>query len=120
MMEGLFTKIENLGTSIKGYVNTRIESAKLTAAAKASAIAANAIAGIVVIVMFLFFLFLASTALAIIIGIWIGKTWAGFLIVGGFYLLIGLITWAARSRLIRVPVMNALIRELFSGDEENK
>ena len=119
-MEGLFTKIESLGASIKDYVDTRIASAKLTAAAKASAITANAIAGIVVIVMFLFFLLLASIALAIVVGLWIGKTWAGFLIVGGFYLLIGLITWAARSRLIRVPVMNAMIRQLFSGDEENK
>ena len=119
-MESLFAKIESLGTSVKDYVNTRIESAKLSAAEKGSAIAANAIAGIVVIVMFLFFILLVSIALAMLVGIWIGNTWAGFLIVAGFYLLIGLITWFARARLIRVPVMNALLRQLFNGDEENK
>lgn len=119
-MEKLFAKIEELAGSVKQYVNTRVGSLKLNAAEKSSAVIANAIAGIVVVVVFLFFIGLASVALSIVLGEWIGKTWAGFLIVAGLYLLIGLVVWAGRGRLIRRPVMNALIRQLFNNDEEDK
>jgi hypothetical protein len=62
---------------------------------------------------------LASIALSIVLGEWIGKIWAGFLVVACFNLLIGIIIWFAREKLIRVPVMNALIQQLFKYDEED-
>lgn len=119
-MEKLFTKIENLVGSVKEYVNTRIESVKLNAAEKSSAVIANAIAGIVVAVVILFSMGLASVALSILLGQWIGKLWAGFLVVACLYLVIGLMIWVAREKWIRLPVMNALIRQLFKEDEEDK
>ena len=119
-MEKLFTKIENLAGSVKEYVNTRIESVKLNAAEKSSAVIANAIAGVVVAVVILFSMGLASVALSIVLGLWIGNLWAGFLVVASIYLLIGLVAWAAREKWIRLPVMNALIRQLFKEDEEDK
>ena len=119
-MEKLFTKIENLAGSVKEYVNTRIESVKLNAAEKSSAVIANAIAGVVVAVVILFAMGLASVALSIVLGLWIGNLWAGFLVVASIYLLIGLVAWAAREKWIRLPVMNALIRQLFKEDEEDK
>ena len=119
-MEKLFTKIENLAGSVKEYVNTRIESVKLNAAEKSSAVIANAIAGVVVAVVILFSMGLASVALSIVLGLWIGNLWAGFLVVASIYLLIGLVAWAAREKWIRLPVMNALVRQLFKEDEEDK
>lgn len=119
-MEKLFTKIEELAGSVKEYVNTRIESVKLNAAEKSSAIIANAIARVVGVVVFFFFMAFASIALSIGLGEWIGKAWAGFLIVACLYLLIGVVVWAGKERLIRLPVMNALIRQLFNDDEEDK
>ena len=87
---------------------------------KSSAVIANAIAGVVVAVVILFSMGLASVALAIVLGLWIGNLWAGFLVVASIYLLIGLVAWAAREKWIRLPVMNALIRQLFKEDEEDK
>ena len=70
--------------------------------------------------MILFFAGLASVALSLALSEWIGNTWAGFLAVSCLYLLIGAVVWAARGKIIRMPVMNALIKQLFGkGDENN-
>jgi len=118
-MEKAFAKAEALADTIKEYVNTRIDSVKLNAAEKSSNVIANLMAGVIVAVVFLFFIGFASVALSFGLGEWIGKTWAGFLIVACLYLLIGIVVWAARGRIIRLPVMNALIQQLFKSDEED-
>jgi len=117
-MEKAYAKIEELADNVKEYINTRVESVKLTAAEKSSVVIANIIAGLIVAVVFFFFIIFAGAALAFGLGEWIGKTWAGFLIVAGLYLLIGIVVWTARERIIRMPIMNALIKQLFKNDDE--
>lgn len=117
-MEKAFAKMEELTDSVKEYVNTRIASVKLSVAEKSSALVANLVAGMLVAAVFLFFLIFAGIALALVLGEWTGKMWAGFLIVAGIYLLIGIIVWIAREKIIRLPVMNALIKQFFSTDDE--
>ncbi len=117
-MEKTFARVEELADTIKDYVNTRIESAKLSAAGKISAVLANVLAAIAVAFVFFFFIIFAGIALSFGLGEWIGKTWAGFLIVAGLYGLAGVIIWSARGKLIRLPIMNALLRQ-FSGNEED-
>ena len=117
-MEKAFAKMEELTDSVKEYVNTRIASVKLSVAEKSSALVANLVAGMLVAAVFLFFLIFAGIALALVLSEWTGKLWAGFLIVAGIYLLIGIIVWIAREKIIRLPVMNALIKQFFSTDDE--
>lgn len=117
-MEKVFAKMEELTDSVKEYVNTRVESVKLSVAEKSSALVANLVAGMLVAAVFLFFLIFAGIALALVLGEWTGKMWAGFLIVAGIYLLFGIIVWIAREKIIRLPVMNAMIKQLFSTDDE--
>ncbi len=117
-MESAFAKVEELAGNIKEYVNTRIESVKLSAAEKSSAVIANLIGGFIVAVVFLFFIIFASTALAVGLGEWLNNTWLGFLIVGFLYLLTGIGVWAAREKIIRMPIVNTLIQQLFTTDDE--
>lgn len=117
-MEKTFAKVEELAGTIKDYVNARIEAVKLNAAEKSSVVISNLIAGLVVAFVLLLFIVMGSIALAFGLGEWIGKTWAGFLIVAFIYLLIGIIVWIARVRIIRLPVMNAIIKQLFRSDDE--
>lgn len=115
-MEHAFSKAEELIDNIKEYVNIKIDTAKVVAAERSSRVIANLVAGIVLVLFFLFFLFFGSVALSILLGTWIGKAWAGFLIVAFFYLLAGIIMWTRRTKLIRLPVMNALLRNLNKKD----
>ena len=117
-MEKVFAKTEELAENIKEYVNARIEAVKLNAAEKSSAVIANIIARLVVTTLFFFFIVFAGISLSLLLGEWIGKTWAGFLIVAGLYLLIGIVVWAAREKMIRLPMMNALIKQLFRDEDE--
>jgi hypothetical protein len=117
-MEKAFAKAEQLAASVKEYVNNRIESVKLNAAEKTSTVIANLAAGAVVVLVFTLFIVFASVALSVGLGAWMGKTWAGFAIVAFLYLLIGFIVWKARVKIIRLPVLNALIRQLFTSDDE--
>lgn len=116
-MESTYSKIEELAGSVKAYVNGRVELMKLQVADKSSSVISNLVAGMAVAVVFIFFLVFASTALALVLGEWMGKTWAGFLLVAGFYLVLGIIIWTMREKLIRLPVMNAIIKQLFSKDD---
>jgi NADH:ubiquinone oxidoreductase subunit 6 (subunit J) len=117
-MSDTLEKIEGLTEHVKEYVNTRIELAKLRVAEKSSLVIGNIIAVGVVAVLFLFVIVFGSLAGAWALSEWIGKRYAGFLIVAGFYLLIAIILWLARQRIIRFPVMNAIIRQLHKNDEE--
>lgn len=120
-MKNTFSRVEELAGNLKEYVNTKIDTVKLGAAEKSSVVIANTAAGIIAGLVFLFFLGFASVALALFLGEWTGKEWAGFLIVAGIYLVAAIIVWTARKKLIQLPVMNEIIHQLFRNgtDEED-
>lgn len=119
-MEKIFAKSEELADNLKEYVNLRIDAFKLGAAEKGSVVIANTTAAIIAAIVFIFFLVFASIALSLFLGDCIGKEWAGFLIVSGIYLVAVIVIWKGREKIIRLPVMNALIHQLFRNDEDAK
>ena len=121
-MEKTFAKAEELAEHIKEYVNIRIDSVKLSAAEKSSKLTANIFAALIAAFVFLLFIVFASTALAFVFSKLTGEFYWGFLIVAGIYLIIGLIVWSMRERILRIPIMNAILQQLFNeedDDEEN-
>ena len=118
-MENTFAKVEELAGSIKEYTNNRIESVKLGIAEKSSIVIANLVAFLIVAMFFTFFIGFGSMVVAINLGAWTGKMWLGYLIVAGLHFTAGFTIWSFRERLIRFPVMNAMIKQLFQSDEED-
>lgn len=122
-MQEEFRKIEEIVSHFKSYVNTKITRAKLDAAAKTSDMITFIVVRIMVTIIFFFFIIFASDAAAYAIGDYFGKVWLGFLLVAAFYLLAGLLMWFAREKMLRIPIMNAIIYRLFNQeinpDEEN-
>jgi hypothetical protein len=119
-MSETLKKVEELTDHVKDYITTKVEITKLRFAEKTSLTIGNIIAAVVVAVLFLFVLLFGSIAGAWALSDWIGKNYAGFLIVTGFYLLVAIIVWFARNRLIRFPVMNAIIKMLHKKDDDEK
>ena len=120
MLQEEFKRVEEMAQHVKDYVNTRIAQVKLSVAEKVSKLIAVLIAGMFVVVVLFLFVVFGSIAAAYAIGIWLGKMWLGFLIVAVFYLLIGILTWWAKERLLRIPIMNAIIRQLFHNEENDE
>ena len=117
-MEKIVTGIERLAESAREYADAKIEYTKLAVAEKTALVAANTIAGFIVIMVLGLFATFLAIGIALLIGEWIGHMWAGFLIVAGICLLKAVIIWTARKRIIQLPVMNALIKQLFADEED--
>ncbi len=118
-MQEEFKKIEEAADHIRQYINTRIDSVKLSAAEKASDMISVFIAKAIVIVIFFFAILFAGDAAAYFIGGYLGKTWLGFLVVAGVCLLAALIIWIAKERLLRIPIMNAIVSRLFMNETKD-
>ena len=118
-MEEMFAKAEELISDVKNYVDNRVSVAKLNTAEKLSAIGSRIITTVIVAVIFLFVLVFASVALGYAFSKWTGEYYWGFLLVAGIYLLFGLILLAARNKMIRLPLLNAILSQLFKKDEED-
>ncbi len=115
-MKDTVDTIENLGEHLKEYVNTRLDEIKLSVAEKSSKISANIIASIVVALFLLFFVLFAGTALAYALNDLTGKNYWGFLIVAGLFLGAGLWILLAKEKILRIPIMNSIINQLFNNE----
>lgn len=119
-MEKTFAKVEELADHVKEYVNNRIASVKLSIAEKTSAVLSNIIAMIIVLTVFVFFIVFAGIALAFVFAKLTGEYYWGFLIVAGIYLLIGILVWTLKERLIRLPIMNGILQQLFKEENDEQ
>jgi hypothetical protein len=114
-----FNDTESLPGQVKEYLNTRLAQLKLSFAEKTSKMAALMIAVVVTALVFFLVLVLISVAGAIAIGQWLENYWLGFLVIAAVILLAGFILWISKDRLLRIPIMNALIKIMFDKDEKD-
>lgn len=111
-----FEQAQEMISHLKRYVNNKISQVKLTTAEKASEMISVFIAKIMVAILLLFFILFSSVAAAIAIGEYFGKSWLGFLFVASLYFIAGWVIWLGREKLIRLPIMNAIIARLFINE----
>lgn len=119
-MKETLEKLEGLTDQVKEHIHTKIELARLQLIEKTSFIVSDLIAILLVTLCSLFFLLFGSIAGAWALSKWIGKPYSGFLIVAGFYLLMAILVWVARHKVIRFPVVNAVIKMLNKRDDDNE
>ena len=118
-MKDTFARVEEMTAHVKEYVNNRMASVKLSAAEKSSKLIANVIALVVVLVVFALFIVFAGIALAFAFARLTGEFYWGFLIVAGIYLLLGILVWQVKEKIIQLPIMNTMLQQLFKEDEED-
>ncbi|MFN4314110.1 MAG: phage holin family protein [Chitinophagaceae bacterium] len=119
-MSELKTSLENLAADLRAYADARLALMKLKAAEKISGLAGRFIAGLVLLVSLILFFSFVSVGLALLLGEWLGRPWLGFVLLGGLFLIIGLLIWWVRRPLIQRPVMNSMIQELFHDNDYEK
>ncbi len=114
----MLDKIEDLFHQLRAYADTRIAIAKLEAAKKSSAILSSLIAVIMVAFIAFLFILMLSIAGAWALGVWLDSMPLGFLFAGVFYLIICLFIWNGREKILRIPIMNKMIIEMFPDKAE--
>lgn len=105
--------IESLFESVKDYSKTNLDLFKLKAADRSAEIIYSAIAAVVVGVVATIFFAILSVGVALLLGEWLGKTYYGFFVLSGFYLIAGIILYAFRKKIFKEPITNSLLKKLF-------
>lgn len=116
-MENTVTTIETLFEKAEAFTRTSIELLKLNAISKSSDIlAALAVKLVLAIMVATFFLFL-NIGLAFWVGELLGKSYFGFFVVAGFYILMTILISMFNDNLIKKPIKNSIISEILKEDE---
>lgn len=106
--EDLKTKLSHLKEHVGEYANTYVQIAKAKAVKGASAATSGIVIGVSAFFFLFFFLFFVGFGL----GWWLGTLFnnmpAGFFAVAGFYLLLCVLLFALRKKLI-VPIIQKII-----------
>ncbi|HXS55930.1 MAG TPA: phage holin family protein [Hanamia sp.] len=112
-MENKTTSVEELFHKLKEYGDTRLDLFKLKTINKASGYFSSIVMGVVLVVILLIVLTFISIGAALLIGSLLGKSFYGFFIIALIYLIIGLILYSSRKKIIKEPISNKLIKELM-------
>jgi hypothetical protein len=117
IVQDLWREARELKSHLMDYIGMRVSLVKLKLADRISKLLSNIISMVIVVTMMLFFIGFASIALAIGLSKWIGELYLGFMIVSGIYLLVSIILWTRRAQLLRIPILNAILRQMFNENE---
>ena len=112
-MENQSTPVESLIDRVKSYVETRIDLLRLKAIDKSSSFLSLLIAMLVVILVGFISIMMLSVGIALLLGEWLGKSYYGFFIVAGLYLITGLVLYSSREKLLKAPIANSMIKKLM-------
>jgi membrane-bound ClpP family serine protease len=112
-MENQSSPVESLIDRVKIYVETRIDLLRLKAIDKSSSFLSLLLSMIIVMLIGFIFIMLVSIGLALLIGSLLGKTYYGFFIVGGIYLILGLLIFSFRNKWLKEPIANSMIKNLM-------
>lgn len=118
-MESIATNIEKLYEKAEKYSKTTYELVRLNTIDKTSDIISSlAIVVTLSIIVALFTLFIN-----IGIALWIGQALKsnafGFFVVSGFYIIIGIIVFIKRNKLIKIPLDNLIVSKLLKSKTDD-
>jgi hypothetical protein len=109
-------KAENIFDEITTYAEARWNLGVLNASSKAadsiSTIATTLVMGAIGIMVLIFL----SIAAALFIGVFLNNLALGFLAVGIFYAIVGVIVYVIKDKYIKIPVINTFIKKFYYED----
>ena len=105
--------IESLFEKAGEYIETRIDLYKLKAVDKSSDVLSSVISKMIVILVFAMFIFIVNIGIALLLGELLGKSWYGFFVLAGFYLIIGIIFYYMRKKWFKSPIADRMIQKLL-------
>jgi hypothetical protein len=120
MFQDLKSHLDALFSDIKEYLIIRQNLFKLMMVEKVSGAASAVMSGAILFGIFLLCILFISLALAYIIAYFTGELYIGFSAMALFYLLILLILYKFRNKLMIDPFRDAMIRNMMKEKEEEE
>jgi hypothetical protein len=113
-MENKANSFEALFERAGDYFETRLELLRLKSVDKSSDAISSFASRLAVFFIFSFSVIILSVGLSLWIGEVIGKSYYGFFIVGGAYLIVGFIVYLLRRQLIKSTIANSFIDKVLN------
>lgn len=110
-------KIEELTENIKSYINTNIELIKYQAIERATVIMADTVTYVVIGLFMLLFVFFISLWACFYLSSLFDNNHTGIAIVAGFYLLLGLILFMVRKKMVIKPLRDKIVNKMFQKEK---
>ncbi|HEY5465334.1 MAG TPA: hypothetical protein VIJ95_18920 [Hanamia sp.] len=114
-MESKTTDVEELFNKLKEYIETTADLFKLKGIKKASGFFSTFAVTVIFSALLFLIIMLASIGFALLIGTWLGKTYYGFFVMAGVFIIIGLVLYSRRNKSVKTTVSDRLIKELFDN-----
>jgi hypothetical protein len=109
----------NVLEHLKEYLTTNYELAVLKVSDKGSSLVSEIASFLILGIIGLFFLIFISFGVALLLSQALGNAYGGFLIVAGFYFLLGIILFASKEKLIKLPLLNMFVKHLHGGGQND-
>ncbi|MGF2414598.1 MAG: hypothetical protein ACQUYJ_19840 [Ferruginibacter sp.] len=111
-MDNNATPIELLFERAESYSKTSLELIKLHAINKSADVVSSLITRLVITIVVALFILSFTVGLSLWLGELLGKTYYGFFVTAGFYVLIGVLVYTFRNQWIKDPISNTIITQL--------
>ena len=105
--------IEDLFEKAEQYVKTNIELAKLKVIDKVADTIGALVTQIALVLVGFFFFLMINMGIAFWLGTILGNTHLGFMVVAGFYLLVGIVIFIFRKSILKTPISNSIISQFL-------
>lgn len=113
MNDNIATTIETLVDKAWDFSSTTTELIKLKATDKVAAAVSSLAVRTILFFIVAMFILIFSIALALWAGEKLGKSYYGFLSVGGVYVIMAILIYSFRDKWIGQPVSNAIIKKIL-------
>nr|WP_309754962.1 hypothetical protein [Flavobacterium sp.] len=112
-MEDNTSTIEMLFERAEDYTKTTIDLVKLTAVDKTADVLSSLISRLTVSIIFVLFAFLVNIGLSFWVGELVGKIYYGFFIVSSIYLVLAIVLYNVKDKVLKMPISNFIIAKML-------
>lgn len=113
MMDERESLIESLLEKGEQYGKTTLELIKLKTLDKSADVVSDTVSWLIVIVFAILFFLILNIGVALWIGDLLGKSYDGFFVIAGLYLILALLCGIFRKKLIKKPVNNSIVTKIL-------
>ncbi len=104
--------IDALFERTKDYVETRADLYRLKAIRKTAEVGSSLISKVIITLVFSSFFMMLNIAIGLWLGDVMGKLYLGFFTIAAFYLIVGIIVYANRHKILKLPIADSIIKKI--------
>ena len=113
--ENMAKSVDMLYEKAKKYTETSAELLTLKVVDKSAEVLSSLTAILLIAMVFAMFTLFVNIGLSLLIGSMLNEYYLGFFIVSAFYLILGVVLYMFRDKVIKLPIANLVITKLLKS-----